>query len=394
MKKSATITTALLAAMLAVGAATQVSFSGTSASQTVQAVSNIRQRESYAARSNATINTHGAKGIANNRYSHSNFKPKTYKVTAGSKKGAKWSTALYLPTKTIRSNNNPSHKTQSYFAGSPAEGYTMDKSGNMYFAFSRRNGNASKTGYLYNGYIMRLDTYAIKKLKSNKNLLSSNPQSLIKGNHVRFSNLDSAFCSGSLAYDRKTNKIKFMVAYSNGSDSFLSRHPVQLATVNPNSLRRESTAKFYLQDPVTHHYTAPNVLAFDNSGNFYAAAAASLTTTHGTAYIIQQGVRKSNGSYSFRQLGMTIKPVLSTQLQGISIDNDRFYITSNSAYVSFSLSKYLQNAETPAKAGSANSWLGLETAQLSGAREVENLAAHNGAKYMVMTYPSEVVQAH
>lgn len=364
----------------------------TSNSQSVAAVSNIRQKTDYTKRSNAYVNTKGAKGVANLRYKQgSTAYSKTYKVTAGTTKGAKWTTAFYLPLKNLTSNANPSHKNTSYFATNAPQGFTMDKSGNMYFAFSRKNSNRGKTGYLYNGYIMKVDAYAVKKLEGNKKLLTTNPNSLIKSGHVKFSNMNWAFCSGSLAWDPKTNRLKFIIAYNSPSRSYLSTHPVQMVTANPSSLKFESTAKFYLHDTVTGQYSQPNVLAFDNSGNYYTAAAASLNTSNGNAYILHQGVRKSNGTYSDRELGMTIKPILSTQEQGISIDNDRFYIGSNSAYISFSLSKYLKNAYTPSMAKSAGSWLGVETAQIAGSRESENVLSRNGVKYMAMTWPNEVI---
>ena len=388
MKKSRLFAASIAALLMAGGVALSTT---TLNSQSVAAASNIRQRTNYTKRSNAYVNTKGAKGIANLHYKQgSTAYSKTYRVTAGTTKGAKWTTAFYLPLKNLTSKANPSHKNTSYFATNAPQGFTMDKSGNMYFAFSRKNSNRGKTGYLYNGYIMKVDAYAVKKLKGNRKLLTTNPNSLIKSGHVKFSNMNWAFCSGSLAWDPKTNRLKFLVAYNNPSASFLRSHPEQMVSVNPSSLKFESTYKFYLHDTVTGQYSSPNVLAFDNNGNYYTVAAAQLNTSHGNCYIIHQGVRQGNG-YSDRELGMTIKPILSTQEQGISIDNDRFYITSNSAYISFSLSKYLKNAFTPSMAGSAGSWLGVETAQLAGARESENVVARNGVKYMAMTWPNEVV---
>lgn len=394
MKKLLTVTSVVLG-LIAVGAVSANANSG--ATQTVHAASyqNIMTMPDYGARSNAVVNVKGAYGIADKKYKQSNSTPKTYTVTAGTNKGTKWKTAFYLPQKTIVSSNNPSHKKQSYFAGSAAQGFTMDKAGNMYLAFSKRNGNGAKTGFLYGGYIMRLDTTALAKLKKNPKLLISNPTALISGNHMRFSNIDSAFCSGSLAYDPVSQKVKFIVAYNFGNksaDAFLSSHPVQIASVNPNSLRRESTAKYLMYDGLSKHYNAPSNLAFDNNGNFYTVAAASLTTTKGTAYIVNQGQR-SGSSYRVRQLGMSIKPVLSTQLQGISVDNDRLYFNSNSAYMSISLSKYLKNAMTPSMANSAQSWMGVEANTLSGSRETENFVSFGGVKYGVLTYPNEVIMS-
>lgn len=390
MKKNLLATTGVVLSMLAAGAL----FTTTnSANNSVSAASNIQVKSNYGARSNATVNVKGVKGVADKKYStKSSTTARTYKVTAGTNKGTSWKTAFFLPQKAITSTNNPSNKKQTYFAGSAAQGFAMDRSGNMYLAFSRRNSNGAKTGYLYGGYIMRLDTTALAKLKANPKLLITKPTALLSGKHMRFSNLDSAFCSGSLAYDPASKKVKFFVAFSKGGNSYLKSHPVQMATVNPTTLKRESTAKFYLYDALSKHYSAPNVLAFDNSGNFYTAAAASLLTTKGTAYIITQG-KRSGSSYKVEQLGMSIKPVLSTQLQGISIDGDRFYINSNSAYMSFSLSNYLKNAMTPSKAGSAQSWMGVEANQLSGNRETENYAALNGTKYGVLTYPNEVIMS-
>ncbi|MHA3065179.1 hypothetical protein [Lacticaseibacillus saniviri] len=360
---------------------------------TVQAASNIYQMPDYSARSNAVVNTRGVKGIENGKYLQGNATPKSYKVTAGTQAGSQWHTAFYLHNHDIVSANNPTGKKITYFANAAPQGFTMDDAGNMYFALSRRNANGASTGYLYQGYIMRLDTTAISMLMKNPTLLRTNPNAL--GNHMRFSIIDGSFSSGAFAFDPATQKIKFLVAYNFGNksaDQFLSNHPVQMATVNPTSLVREKTDKFYLYDAGSHHYSSPNTLAFDRNGNFYTAAAASLTTTNGLAYLLTQGVRQGN-SYSVREMGMSIKPILANQLQGISIDHNRLYIASNSAYLSLDLNAYLSRAYTPSAASSANSWMNLEVNQLAGSRETENTVGSNGVKYIMMTTPNEVVMS-
>jgi len=363
------------------------------ASQVVNAASNIFQTPVYSERSNAVLNTRGVKGIENNHYTTGNATPKAYKVIAGTQAGSQWHTAFYLPSKTVTSANNPSGKKVSYFANAAPQGYTIDDAGNMYFAISRRNSNGASTGFMYQGYIMRIDAAGVNTLIKQPTLLRTNPNAL--GNHLRFSLIDGAFSSGGFAFDPATQKLKFFVAFNYGNksqDQFLAKRPVQLATVNPNSLVREKTDSFYMYDRGSGHYNAASTLAFDRSGNFYTAAAASLTTTNGQAYILNQGQRSGN-SYVVRQLGMSIKPVLANQLQGISIDHNRMYIASNSAYLSFDLNAYLSRANTPSAASSANSWMGLEVNQLAGARESENTVGHNGVKYMMMTTPNEVVMS-
>lgn len=360
------------------------------ASTPVQAAApNIFQKQDYSKRSNAQLNVRGVKGTNDKAYSRGTMKWHGYKSTQGTNKGASWATAFFLPDKNITSNNNPSRKNTSYFATNAPQGFTMDPQGNMYFAFSRRNSNGASTGYLYNGYIMRVDAYAVSVLKKNPHMLRTNPQSLIRSNHIRFSNMDWAFCSGSLAYDPATKSLKFLVAYSKGG-AFLKTHPVQMAQVNPNSLKRVGTAKFFMHDVVTGQYLAHNLLAFDNQGNFYTGAATSLNTTHGDAYIIIRGQRHGN-SYTAVQQGMALKPTLNHQLQGMSVDGNRLYLTSNSAYMSINLTNYLRYANVPSKAASANSWIGLEVNRISGNREWENVVGHAGQKYAALAWPNEVL---
>lgn len=392
VQKKVWITASIALALAGAGAVVTSNLAGVSPAAIVYAAENWYNQPVYSERSNAVIDTRGVKGIENNQYGYGDSNPGTYTVTAGTNIGAKWRTAFFLHAGDIVSNNNPSGKNQTYFGNGAPQGVTMDKAGNMYIAISRRNSNWATSGYLYQGYIMRLDPFAIDTLIKNPKLLRTNPQSLIKANHVRFSDVDGAFASGSLAYDPATDTVKFFVAYSRTDSALMATHPIQLATVNAQSLQRTGTVKFDLYDSVLKRYEAqPNTLAFDNNGNFYSVGAASLNTSNGSAYITLRGVPTGGGHYSVSQLGMSIKPILANQLQGISIDNDRLYINSNAAYLSIDLNNFAKNANNPSMAASANNWMNVEVNRISANREAENVVAHDGVKYMMLTSPSEVL---
>lgn len=390
MKLTTSITRLSIAALglMAIGL---LSVPNTVKADSVQPAQNIYQMPDYSERSNAFINTYGVKGVENGNYLEGNDTPKSYQVTTGTQAGSQWHTAFYLSKYDITSSNNPSGKSQRYIANDAPQGFTIDDAGNMYFALSQRSQSHTTSGYLYTGYIMRLDKTAISQLIKDPTLMRKNPNAL--GNHIRFSNNIPHFSSGAFAYDPYTQKIKFIVAYDYGNltaDQFLAKRPVQLVTVDPTSLALQKTDHFYLHDAGSGHYLNPSTLAFDRDGNFYSVAAARLTTTNGDAYLLTQGTRQGN-SYKVHEMGMSIKPILAKQLQGISIDHNRLYIASNSAYLSLDLSAYLEHANTPSTAATANNWMKLEVNQLAGNREAENTVSSQGVTYMMMTTPNEVV---